>query len=72
MSGGPVLLRSWGTRVTEEGATYTIAGSATRFVRVYSGRLHTKDILEAQLGLVWPAHLVEQIIVGNTRDSQVL
>ncbi len=72
MSGGPVLRRSWGTKVTEQGATYTIAGSATRFIGVYSGRLYTRDFLEAQLGRVWPAHLITEIIVGRRTDDELL
>jgi hypothetical protein len=72
MSGAPVVLRSWGTRVTEEGATYTIAGSATRFIGVYSGRRATRDFLEAQLGMVWPAELIEVIIAGSKREREIL
>jgi hypothetical protein len=47
-------------------ATYTIAGSATRII---GSRLHTTDFLEAQLGLVWPAALIDVIIVGGKKDD---
>jgi len=35
---------------------------ALRFVGVYSGRFHTNDASDAQLGRVWPARLVMEII----------
>jgi hypothetical protein len=44
-------------------------GPPTRFIGVYSGRLHTTDFLEAQLGLVWPAALIDVIIVGGKKDD---
>jgi hypothetical protein len=72
MSGAPVVLRTWGLRVTEAGATYTIAGAATRFIGVYSGRLYTKDALEAQIGIVWPPQLLLDIIAGKKRDEEGL
>ena len=40
-----------------------------RFIGVYSGRAHTDGPHEAQIGLVWNASLIEQIIVGNRRDA---
>jgi trypsin-like peptidase len=72
MSGSPVIRRSWGTHLMASGATSTIMGDtisiATKFIGVYSGRLHTKDSLDAQLGLVWPAHYITEIIEGAQRD----
>jgi hypothetical protein len=56
------------------------AGVTTRAIGIYSGRLtrtpeNTNDEteeggqLDAQLGLVWPLHLVEEIVAGRHRDS---
>jgi hypothetical protein len=69
MSGAPVILRSWGAHVKENDAVSMIAGAVTRFVGVYSGRLHTKDLLEAQLGMVWPARLISEIVAGAHVDD---
>lgn len=69
MSGGPVIRRSWGAHVKEQAAVSITAGEATRLVGVYSGRLRTRDPFEAQLGMVWPASLVLEIIAVGTRDD---
>jgi len=69
MSGGPVILRSYGTHLTESGPSITTE-PATRFIGLYSGRLHTKDALEAQLGMVWPRSLIEEIIDTPTLDKE--
>jgi hypothetical protein len=69
MSGSAVILRKWGERMLEDGSTLWTLGAATRLIGVYSGRLHTQDQLEAQLGMVWPVRLIEEIINGTTRDS---
>jgi hypothetical protein len=70
MSGAPVILRSWGTYVKENDAVGMVAGGVTRFIGVYSGRLHTNDLLEAQIGMVWPARLISEIIAGRIRDDE--
>ena len=58
MSGSPVILRRrFGT------------GPNTTFVGVYSGRIGAKDELEAQLGIVWRADLVEQIVAKGRPGS---
>lgn len=69
MSGAPVILRSWGTRILEHGGATVTPGSATRFIGIYSGRLHTKDYLEVQLGMVWPASFIGEIIAGGKIDE---
>ena len=56
MSGAPVIPRSW-------------SNSLTRFIGVYSGRLHTKDPSDAQIGMVWPAEDIEEIIGGAKLDE---
>jgi hypothetical protein len=68
MSGAAVILRSWGAHVKENDAVNMTAGAVTRFIGVYSGRLHTKDPLDAQIGMVWPASLISEIILGECRD----
>jgi hypothetical protein len=68
MSGSPVILRSWGTHHLADGSV-EIGGAATRLFGVYSGRVGTKDALDAQLGICWPIALVEQIVAGKKRDS---
>lgn len=69
MSGAPVIRRSWGTHFLESGNLSIGQGTATKFVGVYSGRLATSDPLDAQLGLAWPASLIEEIIAGKQLDS---
>jgi hypothetical protein len=67
MSGSPVILRSYGTHVSQGGVTLT-SGSANKFIGVYSGRLHTQDPLEAQIGMVWSAVYIDEIIDGGIKD----
>ena len=38
---------------------------AATFISVYSGRLASQDPLDAQLGFVWPASLIPEIIAGG-------
>lgn len=68
MSGSPVIRRSWGTHMTANGDTIMNGATETKFVGVYSGRLATTDPLDAQLGLVWPASYISEIIAGRRRD----
>lgn len=69
MSGSPVIRRSWGNHIMAGGGVLTGPGTMTKFVGIYSGRLKTTDQADAQLGRVWPATLIEQIIAGGPRDS---
>jgi hypothetical protein len=69
MSGGPVILRSVGTFVKENEALSTTARPATRFIGAYSGRLHTKDPLDAQIGMVWPRRWITEIIAHARPDD---
>jgi hypothetical protein len=43
-------------------------GPANKLIGVYSGRLHTQDPLEAQIGMVWPIAYIEQIIDGQLKE----
>ncbi len=69
MSGAPVIRRSWGTHFLEGDAIAMDAGSRTKFIGVYSGRLYTKDPANAQLGMVWPLADINDIIDGAKLDE---
>jgi hypothetical protein len=68
MSGSPVILRYRGFYMnnpgTEVPADDDWFGEGDMFVGVYSGRLGASEI-EAQLGVVWKAHLIDEIIDGG-------
>lgn len=80
MSGAPVIQRSYGYALVETSpADPTAAHSpmnmdlrrvphASKFIGVYSGRLHTNSQMDAQLGVVWRKHLIEEILAGYCRD----
>jgi hypothetical protein len=68
MSGAPVILQNW-TNDFVDGAVRAFNDKpATNFIGVYSGRLHAAKE-EAQIGMVWHASFVEEIIALNTRDT---
>lgn len=69
MSGSPVIRRSWGMAQFENGDISMGAGTSTKLVGVYSGRIQAADPLDAQLGVMWPASLIPEIIAGGTRDA---
>jgi len=69
MSGSPVLRRTWGVAQMENGGVQMGPAMTTRFVGIYSGRLQPADPVDAQLGMIWPAQLVPEIITGQIRDS---
>ena len=68
MSGAPVLRRSWGTHMLEPDIVSTGPQRKTKFIGVYSGRVPTDHPHEAQIGLVWQASLIDEIIALNVRD----
>jgi hypothetical protein len=67
MSGAPVVLRSYGARLTESGTSIRDE-PGTRFFGVYSGRLRTNDAEDTQLGRVWPESLIAELIDGAISD----
>jgi hypothetical protein len=69
MSGSPVVRRSWGNHILANGSMNISTGSATKFLGVYSGRLASSDPLDAQLGLMWPAAFIPEIISGRQVDT---
>jgi hypothetical protein len=69
MSGSPVIRRIWNQRVDGDKVIPSPTPLRTEFVGVYSGRRHTKNQNDAQLGLVWPSQNILDIIMGNKRDE---
>jgi hypothetical protein len=69
MSGAPVIRRSWGMHLLENDAISADSTPQSKFVGVYSGRLHTKDPSDAQLGMVWPPEDIDAIIDGAELDK---
>jgi len=63
MSGSPVIQRVHG-QIELEGRDGRLSDGdgACNFIGVYSGRFHTNDVSDAQLGRVWPARLVKEIV----------
>jgi hypothetical protein len=70
MSGAPVILRSWGLSLGSNNSVDLLGEPiSTKFIGVYSGRRFTKDPADAQIGIIWPAEIISEIIAGNTRDT---
>jgi hypothetical protein len=67
MSGSPVIHRYRGFYKNDPEAQEVRAddwfGEADQFIGVYSGRLGASQ-LEAQLGIVWKPHLIDEVIDG--------
>jgi Trypsin-like peptidase domain len=69
MSGSPVYARSWGSHMTSSGDLTIAPGIQDKFLGVYSGRYGANDELSAQLGRVWHASLINELIDGNARGT---
>lgn len=69
MSGAPVIRRSWGTHLLETDAISQTSWPESKFIGVYSGRRHTKDSSDAQLGMVWPVDDIREVISGKMLDT---
>lgn len=80
MSGAPVVQRVDGAARMQDNSTAFFNEPVNKFVGIYSGRMvvtASKDLgetieehcptasLEAQLGLVWKAHVIDEIIDGQ-------
>jgi len=61
MSGSPVVLRLTGGYATRDGSFTLASGPVTRFLGVYSGRIHG----EAEIGRVWRPHLITEVLQGR-------
>ena len=65
MSGSPVIQRAHGEIELEDGHGRVVSGDgAVNFIGIYSGRFHTNDPSDAQLGRVWPATLVQEVVAA--------
>jgi len=65
MSGSPVIQRAHGQIELENGYGRVANGDgAVNFIGIYSGRFHTNDPSDAQLGRVWPAALVKEVVAA--------
>lgn len=63
MSGFPVIQRVHGQVELEDAYGRNASGDeACSFIGIYSGRFHTNDAADAQLGRVWPAILVQEVV----------
>jgi hypothetical protein len=69
MSGSPVIRRSYGSHLMRTAQTTMGDPLKTKFLGVYSGRLTSPDPLDAQLGMMWPAALLSEIVAGDNRES---
>jgi hypothetical protein len=58
MSGSPVVLRLSGGFRTASGRMVLAGGPQTRFLGVYSGRIHA----ESEIGIVWRPKLIQEIL----------
>ncbi|MGY4231107.1 hypothetical protein ACVIIW_000054 [Bradyrhizobium sp. USDA 4449] len=68
MSGAPVIVRSWGYHLFDDGRTEVDEYARSKFVGIYSGRLAAQSF-EAQIGMVWGDYLIDEIIAGRLRDE---
>lgn len=68
MSGSPIIQRTWGHHMLEGGDVLMDGRPGTRFVGIYSGRLTSDGPNDPQLGMGWPAFLLEEILAARKRD----
>jgi Trypsin-like peptidase domain len=70
MSGSPVILKIRRQATILQGDKWS--RNQMRFVGIYSGRIGSNDQLQAQLGIVWKASVVDEIINQSaTQDDLV-
>ncbi|WP_306012320.1 MULTISPECIES: hypothetical protein [unclassified Allomuricauda] len=71
MSGSPVIYRRTGIHGAIGGQVMnsTIIGRIQGFVGIYSGRIKGETEFEAQLGTVWKAKVIDEIITGGIFDQ---
>ena len=72
MSGAPVIYKKTGAHFKRHEGKVDIKstklGILWNFVGIYSGRIHGRTELDAQLGIVWKKDVIDEIIEGNTYD----
>ena len=66
LSGSPVIMQRVGIHGMNGGEIdkNTIIGRIRNFLGVYSGRIGADEV-KAQLGIVWKAHVIQEIIDGQ-------
>lgn len=62
MSGSPVLYKEKRTTTLINNKENQMSRYFTKFIGVYSGRVYAKNIYEAQLGIVWKASIIENLL----------
>lgn len=70
MSGSPVFLHTKTPMTADGGMAIYTGGFASKFLGIYSGRLVSGEPASAQLGRVWKARVVEEIVTNGQRPSQ--
>lgn len=70
LSGSPVIYQRIGIHHVYNGKfnNDSMFGRIRGFLGIYSGRIG-KDEFQAQLGIVWKAKVIEEIIEGNVKDN---
>ncbi len=70
LSGSPVVMQRTGLHGMVDGklSPETSIGRIRNFIGVYSGRIGTGEI-KAQLGIVWKAHVIDEILCGGVRGE---
>jgi hypothetical protein len=66
MSGSPVVLRQFGGYNTRNGGYFSSAGFFTRFMGIYSGRIHR----DSEIGMVWRPEVIFEILGSITNASR--
>jgi hypothetical protein len=69
MSGSPVILRSWSNHILESSNFVSNSDKPIdRVIGIYSGRKDNAPA-EAQIGMVWHADYIDEIIDHNVYDK---
>jgi Trypsin-like peptidase domain len=69
MSGSPAIRRSM-NGATEDGSVINNGLPMTKFLGVYSGRVSPNGDASAQIGIVWKARVIDEIIIGQVRGNK--
>lgn len=72
MSGAPTFLFTDSGFEDERGHFQVGRGRASKFLGLYAGRIASQDQLDAQLGLVWPARLIREVVEKGIADDFTL
>ena len=70
MSGSPVFRRVFGPATGADLMTHMDSVVRTEFVGVYSGRMTSRELAHAGLGICWYANRIPQIVSQGTNPSQ--